>query len=83
MNPQTFAFTRRTDLAGHVRNSDAMLPNGHLVRIDASARTNSVELALCGDALHCRMVFTAAQARSVAAELLACVDARDAAQGRA
>lgn len=76
-------FTQRTDMAGRARSADAMLPGGYLVRVDASVRADRVELALSGDVGYCCIAFTAAQARSVAAELLACADARDTAQGRA
>lgn len=76
-------FTQRTNMADRVRSSDAMLPGGVLVSIGASFRSDRLELAIVGDTSHCCMFFTAALARSVAAELLACADAREATQGRA
>lgn len=77
-------FTSRMDTEfGRVRDSSATLPGGEFLTIHASQRTDRVELGLLGDMAQCWMVFTAAQARSVAAELLACAAAREAAQRRA
>lgn len=82
MSVAPLTFTRRADMAGRGLSSDAMLSPGCLVRIDAAMRTGFVELSLSSGVVHCCMIFTTEQARSVAAELLACADARDTAQGR-
>ncbi|HEY9209257.1 hypothetical protein [Acidovorax sp.] len=78
------AFTSRTGAtAGHVRESSAALSGGQFVTVYASQAIDRVELGLLGDMAHCWMVFTAAQARSVAAELPACAAAREAKEGGA
>ena len=75
-------FTHREQAgAGRVRDSSARLPCGHFLTIGTAKLSDRVELGLSGDTLQSWMVFTAAQARSVAAELLACADARDATKG--
>ncbi len=80
----SITFTTRTGAAaGRVRESSAALPGGQFMTVCASQAIDRVELGLLGDMAQCWLVFTAAQARSVAAELLACADAREAAQGRA
>ncbi|WP_367065244.1 hypothetical protein [Oryzisolibacter sp. LB2S] len=77
-------FTRRVDGDfGRVRESSATLPSGEFLTIGASLHSDRIDLGLMGDMAQCWMVFTVEQARSVAAELVACADARDAAQGRA
>ena len=75
--------TRTSTAAGYARESEARMPSGDFLTISASQRIDRIGLGLIGDMTHCYMVFTAAQARSVAAELLACADARETTQGRA
>lgn len=81
MSGITFS-TRTSTSAGQVRASEAHMPGGDFLTITASQRLDRVDLGLLGNMGHCYMMFTAAQARSIAAELLACADAREAAQGR-
>ena len=74
-------FTTSTEeAAGRVRDSVAVFPDGSCLTIGTAKRGDMVELALSSAMQQSWLAFTAAQARSVAAELLACADARDAAQ---
>ncbi len=75
--------TRVRTAGGYARESGARMPCGDWLTISAMKRIDRIGLSLSGDMTHCHMLFTAAQARSIAAELLACADASEAAQGRA
>lgn len=66
--------------SGRLRDVSAPLAGGHFLTIAAARHSDRVELGLHGDMLQSFMLFTAEQARAVAAELLACADAHDATQ---
>ena len=72
-------FTTRHPVAGlrRVRESSATLPTGEHITIGDCVFKDGVQLSLHGEMTLCYMVFSAAQARSVAAELLACADEFD------
>ena len=76
----SLTFTRRMDARSRcVLSADATLSDGRYVAINAARHTGMVELGLsyCADLVSQQawMMFTPAQARAVAAELLACADA--------
>ncbi len=81
MSGITFTFAPCAPGSGSLRDASARLTGGHFLTISAAAYSDRVELGLHGDMLQSYMFFTAEQARSVAAELLACADARDAVKG--
>lgn len=73
-------FTRSTQAGlGRVHDASATLPDGMYLHISAAKHGDTVEIYLSGERLHTWIVFTAEQARAVAMELLACVDAHAAA----
>ncbi|MBS0408185.1 MAG: hypothetical protein JSS17_17825 [Proteobacteria bacterium] len=80
----TFTFTSGANLrpAGLAYESTAFIP-GWLASVRVWSASGRITLAMNGHAAHCGMVFDAAQARAVAAELLTAAAAADAAQGRA
>lgn len=80
----SLVFTRRMDAnARCVLSSDATLSDGRYLAINAARRTGLVELGLSYSAdlvsHQSVMAFTPEQARAVAAELVACADAHEAA----
>ena len=81
-------FTRRMDVHSRcVLSSDATLPDGRYLAINAARHTGLVELGLsCSTDLVSHqtfMAFTPEQARAVAAELVACADAQSPSAGAA
>ncbi len=67
--------------SGRLRDSSARVNPEHYMTVTAARYGDGVELGLHSDMVQSLMVFTAEQARSVTAELLACADARYAAKG--
>lgn len=65
-------FTPHTVCGTMRRESSAQLAPSHDVFISRRGRSNTVELALYGPHSSTTLRFTPAQARTVAAELLAC-----------
>ena len=80
MTGVTFTTTTDAPGSGRLRDSHARLSTGHFITVVAARFSDRVELGLQGDLLQSYMLFTAEQARAVAAELLACANA---VQGRA
>lgn len=78
-------FTTRTGAAlGRLRESNASLPDGGFLTVCSSTGPHGrVELSVCGSCVYSNLSFTPDQARALAAELLACADARVAVQGGA
>ena len=81
MNGITFVQAPCGPCAGRLRDSSARISAEHYMTVSAARDGDGVELGLHSNMLQSYMLFTADQARSVAAELLACADARDAAKG--
>ncbi|MCB1975389.1 MAG: hypothetical protein KDE65_13290 [Burkholderiaceae bacterium] len=80
MSSITFTTAMGVPGSSRLRESSALLEAGHFLTMSAVRFSDRVELGLHGDMLQSYMSFTPAQARAVAAELLACADAL---QGRA
>lgn len=59
----------------NARAVSAPLPNGQMVHLSAMQRSDCVALSLTDTSSASTLYFTAAQARSVAAELQACAEA--------
>ena len=81
-------FTRRMDAHSRcVLNSEADLSDGRYLTVNAARSTGLVELALFYSAdlvsYQSLMAFTPEQARAIAAELLACACAHEAAASNA
>lgn len=70
-------FTQYTDSSTLARDSQAVLSEQRSVFISADLKRDRINLSMADDAGCSIMLFTAEQARAVAAELLACADARD------
>lgn len=64
--------------AHSARTVSASLPNGQMVHLSAMGRSDCISLSLTDTSSASTLYFTAAQARSVAAELLACAAAIEA-----
>ncbi|WP_315122501.1 hypothetical protein [Comamonas antarctica] len=73
-------FTQYTDSTTLARDSQAVLTKQRSVFISADLKRDSINLSMASDAGCSIMLFTVEQARAIAAELLACADAHDAAQ---
>lgn len=71
-------FTQYVDSKTLARDSQAILCPQSSIFISADMKRDRIDLAMVSDTHNSAMTFTAAQARSIAAELLACADARDA-----
>lgn len=71
-------FTQYADSKALARDSQAVLSKERSMFVSADLKRDRVDLAMVSDMHSSTMVFTAEQARSIAAELLACADARDA-----
>lgn len=70
-----------TGWKGYVHSSDGTLPaSGVLVSIQASGRLGEIDLSALIGGMGCSMRFSPADARAVAAELLAAAGAVDAAR---
>lgn len=76
-------FTNHGGAAHYARFVGATLPGGHYLSVTAFKGSGRVALSVTGDMCDSTMTFTAAQARSVAGELLACADALQSETGRA
>ena len=72
-------FIQKDASAGYLRYGYAMLANGDMLTVQADANKDRIEVARYGDMQTCSLVVTAEQARILAAELVACADAQDAA----
>lgn len=81
MSTTTFTQAPGAPGYGRLRDASAVLPGGDFITIGAGIYGDRIDVGFRGDLLQCHMAFTADQARAVAAELLACADARDAAKG--
>lgn len=68
--------TSRTAGMGRARDSFARLPDGEFLSISAAQGDGRVSIGLSVGMVQASMVFTPAQARSVASELLACANAQ-------
>lgn len=79
MSAINFTSTTGAEI-GRCRSSIASMPNGDCLTVYADRRRDTVEIGLLGGMAQCWMVFTAEQARAMAAELLACVDALESSQ---
>jgi len=79
------AFTLRASghMPGAVLHADAVLPGGKFLTVSASGFHHEVQIGLAVGGLNCGMSFSPAQARDLAAQMLTCADALDAAQGSA
>lgn len=77
-------FTLRAPdhMPGAVLHADAVLSGGKFLTVSASGFHHDVQIGLAVGGLNCSMSFDPAQARDLAAQMLACADALDAAQGR-
>ncbi len=64
----------------YLRHASAVVDAEHQVTIGATRHGDAIQLNLSDNMLQSHLLFTAEQARAVAAELLACADAL---QGRA
>lgn len=73
-------FTQYTDSTELARDSQAVLSKKRSVFISADMKRDRIDLSVADDGHSSFMRFTTEQARAIAAELLACADARDAAQ---
>ena len=73
------SFVQNKPTLGCLRNGYAMLANGDMLTVQADANKDRIEVARYGDMVNCGIVVTAEQARILAAELVACADAQDAA----
>ncbi|KAF1035576.1 MAG: hypothetical protein GAK34_03375 [Delftia tsuruhatensis] len=76
-------FTRHEGEAGFQRYArwvDTKLPDGSLLHVCAPARLDEVEVGLMNSRSRLGFKVSAAEARALAAELLACADANDAAR---
>ena len=71
-------FTHFTNSKLLARDSQAVLCPQRSVFISADMKRDRIDLGFFCDAISSSMTFTAELARSFAAELLACADARDA-----
>jgi hypothetical protein len=69
---QTFPCGRSSS---YLRHSSAVLDAQHHMTIGATREGSAVQMDLNGSMLQSYMLFTAEQARAVAAELVACADA--------
>lgn len=67
----------------YLRHASAVVDAEHHVTIGATRHGDAIQLSLSDNMLESHLLFTVEQARAVAAELLACADAHDAAQERA
>lgn len=68
-------FTNHGGAAHYARFVGADLPGGHHLTVMAARIDSRITLAVTGAMCGSTMHFNAAQARAVAAELLACADA--------
>lgn len=76
------AFTSNpTTGTGRARDSFARLPSGEFLSISAAQREGRVEIGISAGMVQAWMIFTPAQARSVASELLACANAYESGAG--
>lgn len=75
-------FTNHGGAEHYARFMGASLPGGDYLTVTAARNDSHVTLAAAGAMCGNTMRFTAAQARSVAAELLACADALQSETGR-
>lgn len=71
-------FTQYADSKTLARDSQAILCTRRSEFISADTKRDRIDLSMVSDTNSSAMTFTAAQARSIAAELLACADVRDA-----
>ncbi len=78
MNPTAFTFTPQGGDAYSARDVAVTLPDGARLTIGAANHCDRVTLRMLGDTCGSSMFFTAAQARAVAVELLACADVGEA-----
>ncbi|WP_326538610.1 hypothetical protein [Pseudorhodoferax sp.] len=67
-------FTPRPD-AHSARSASATLPSGQMVHVTATPPGDCIALSLTGTTCASTLYFSAAQVRSIAAELLACAEA--------
>lgn len=72
-------FTHFTDSSTLARDSQAVLSEQRSVFISADMARDRIDLSVADDGHSSFIRFTTEQARAIAAELLACADARDAA----
>lgn len=69
---------------GFTHSSDGTVPaSGALLTIQASAKLGEVDMTALISGISCALRFSAADARAIAAELVAAATAIDAVQGRA
>lgn len=71
-------FTHYTDSSTLARDSQAIVSKKRSVFISADLRRDRIDLSVADDGHSSFVRFTTEQARAIAAELLACADARDA-----
>lgn len=70
-------FTHYTDSSTLARDSQAVMSEQRSVFISADRERDSIDLSVADDGHSSLIRFTTDQARAIAAELLACADARD------
>ncbi len=70
-------FTHYTDSSTLARDSQATLTEQRSVFISADMQRDRIDLSVADDGHSSFIRFTTEQARAIAAELLACADARD------
>lgn len=75
-----FKFIQYTDHTTLARDSQAVMSAHRSVYITAAIQQDRIDLSVAGDGHSSFIRFTTEQARAIGAELLACADARDAAQ---
>lgn len=70
-------FTQYTDSSTLAQDSQVVLSEQRSVFISADMQRDCIDLSVADDGHSSFIWFTADQARAIAAELLACADARD------